>query len=152
MAESTKKTEIDAARAAASPKGQIENSRPKRRPDVRLSHLEVPERPGFRRVWKNDDGYTVQAYINAGYSVVKEKIDEGNYMTQDASQDSSICRRPVNKMPGCSVTHAVLLEIPMEDYLEMERAADKEKREAIEHHFNAELTSKGFYKSDDNTY
>lgn len=102
-------------------------NRPVRKPLHRRRLLDAPKRDGFVRRWVNEDIGAVEAYEEAGYSLVLEtKADTGEKRAQDATQMGSVVRRVVNKDPNASVRHAVLMEIPKEYYDEDKAAIHKD--------------------------
>ncbi len=91
--------------------------RPERRPLHRRRLLDAKPKEGFVRRWVNEEIGAVEAYEEAGYSLVLEEgADTSDKRAQEASQMGSVTRRVVNKDPNASVRHAVLMEIPKEFY------------------------------------
>ena len=94
-------------------------NRPERKPLHRRRMLDAKPRPGFVRRWVNEEIGAVEAYEEAGYSLVLEEgADTSDTGVQNASQHGSVTRRVVNKDPNASTKYAVLREIPEEFYKE----------------------------------
>lgn len=101
-------------------------NRPERKPLHRRRILDAKPRPGFVRRWVNEEIGAVEAYEEAGYSlVVEEGADTSDKRAQDASKMGSVIRRVVNKDPNASTKTAVLMEIPEEFYREDQAAKAK---------------------------
>lgn len=94
-------------------------NRPERKPLHRRRMLDAKTRPGFVRRWVNEEIGAVEAYQEAGYSLVLEEgANTSDTGAQDASQLGSVTRRVVNRDPNASTKYAVLMEIPEEFYKE----------------------------------
>ena len=107
-------------------------NRPVRKPLHRRRILDAKPRPGFKRRWVNEDIGAVEAYKEAGYTLVLEEgADTSENRAQDANNSGSVTRRVINKDPNASTKTAVLMEIPEEFYKEdqaaKQAALDKEE-------------------------
>jgi len=83
--------------------------------------LTAPKRPGFVRRFVNDKGDRVQAFKDAGYSIVEEKLQVGDAKIGKAEQLGSDVRPHVG---GGQM--AVLMEIP-EEYYNADKKAAQDK-------------------------
>ena len=94
-------------------------SRPKRVPVGTRKVLVAEDRPGYHRRWVNDQGDRIQAFLDAGYTPVRQAgADISDERTQDPNKlGSSIVRKSV----GGDV-YAILMEIPQEYYDEDQAA------------------------------
>ena len=108
-------------------------NRPVRKPLCRRRALEANGRPGFKRRWVNEEIGAIEAYQEAGYTLVLEQdVDLSENLAQDANLSGSVTRRVVNKDPNASTKTAVLMEIPeefyKEDQAEKQRKLDEEEK------------------------
>ena len=104
-------------------------NRPQRKPLHRRKALEAKPREGYVRRWVNEEIGAIEAYKEAGYSLVLDKeADSSDERAQEASKMGSVVRRVVNKDPNASTKTAVLMEIPKEFYDEDQKA----KSEALD--------------------
>ena len=94
--------------------------RPKRIPLGTRNVLTAPKRKGYVRRWVNDTPDRIDAFIAAGYEVVRDNIPTGD---PKAGEDSPV-GTAVSKSVGLG-TKAVLMEIPQDWYDE-----DQEKRQS----------------------
>jgi hypothetical protein len=84
--------------------------------------LDAKPREGYIRRFVNEEIGAVEAYEEAGYSLVYEKgADASEKRAGTESQMGSVVRRVVNKDPNASTKTAVLMEIPKELYDEDQR-------------------------------
>lgn len=106
-------------------------NRPERKPLHRRRLLDAKKKEGFHRRWVNEEIGAVEAYEEAGYTLVREEgADTSDKRAQEASQMGSVTRRVINKDPNASTKTAVLMEIPMEYYLEDKAEIHRELDEA----------------------
>lgn len=91
--------------------------------------FEVPEhlkRPGFKYRFVNEEFGRVQMYEDAGYKVVLNKLPgEDSKGIKNKSATGEPYRIVVNKDQNARSHTAVLMEIPLEFYLEDKAAAHK---------------------------
>lgn len=94
-------------------------NRPKRVPVGSRKVLAAEKREGYFRRWVNDSSDRIQAFLDAGYALVrKTEADISDVRTQDPSKiGSSVVRKAVG-----GNTYAVLMEIPLEFYNEDQAA------------------------------
>ena len=101
--------------------------RPERKPLHRRKLLDAKPRDGYVRRWVNEEIGAIEAYEEAGYSLVQGDEDASQMRAQTESQmGSSVIRRVVNKDPNASTKTAVLMEIPKEFYEEDQRAKQEQ--------------------------
>lgn len=103
-------------------------NRPKRIPIGSRSVLRFPQRPGFVRRIVNDDpnGTRVQAFLDAGYSIVEGDISGGPPKAGDPSKMGAQVRKQVG-----GGLQAVLMEI-REDWYNEDQKAKQEPIDAQE--------------------
>lgn len=97
--------------------------RPQRVPMHQQNVFTAENRDGFKRMWVNEYIGAVAAHELAGWTVVldaKAKTHDGQ--SQIESQSDSVVRRVVNKDPHAPCRTAVLMEIPLEIYMEDQKA------------------------------
>ena len=117
-------------------------NRPKRKPLHRKRLLEAEKREGFVRRWVNEEIGAIEAYQEAGYTLVLDKnADASDKRAQEASQIGSVTRRVVNKNRDASAKTAVLMEIP-EEYYKEDQAAKQLDLDELEVTFNPEEIKK----------
>jgi len=105
---------------------EVKNSR-KRIPLGTRNVLTAPKRPGFVRRFVNDEPDRIQAFIDAGYEIVKDdSISSGDDKTGRPSHMGSL----INPSVG-SGKKAILMEIKKE-YYDADQAERSAKTKAIE--------------------
>lgn len=91
--------------------------------------LNAPEREGYKRRFVNDEDGRIQAFLDAGYTIVEGKTQMGDKSAGDASQLGSVARKPVG-----GGTNAVLMEIKQDWFKEDQDAKEarlKEKEQGL---------------------
>jgi len=117
-------------------------NRPERKPLHRRRLLEAKPKKGFIRRWVNEDIGAVEAYEEAGYSLVLENgADISDKRAQESSQMGSVTRRVVNKSSSARTQTAVLMEIPEEFYKE-DQAEKQRNLDELEASWNPEEMKK----------
>lgn len=102
-------------------------NRPQRTPVARRKKLDAPKRAGFIRRFVNKVPGAIEAFQDAGYSLVHQAdAHTGDKGVQDASQMGSVVEVVVNKGLEANARTAVLMEIPEEFYREDQAAKQKE--------------------------
>ena len=109
----------------------VVGKRPARKPIHTRSILESSKRKGFVRRFVNEEAGRIQMFIEAGWTPVEGIEDASNSRAQDATQQSSIVRRVVNRGTDARSHTAILMEIP-EDLYNEDQAEKQKKVNAIE--------------------
>ena len=118
----------------------LRNSRPQRRRIGLNRPVELPLRPGYRRALVNDTPGNLQKYLNAGYAVVKDDLEDDTMGAGDGSPMGAHATRPV----GGGI-NGILVEIP-EEYWKEDRNAEEAERISMEEDMRrAELAKPGRY-------
>ncbi len=117
----------------------------KRVPLSKQNAYNIQERPGYRRRGVNDDPMRIQAFLDAGWTIVHDKnqIDDDNPL-QSSSQMGSVVRKVANRSPDAPIKYQILMEIPEELYQEdqllkaeqadaLEQQYDPKKRKGVEY-------------------
>src|SRR5688572_28441235 len=104
----------------------ITGKRPERTPLHKQNELLYEDNPGFYRRLVNDSPGRIEKFKRAGYKVVADAVDLSHDRDQKETEIGSVTRRKVNDDPLAPASHGVVMEIPLEWYLEDQR--EKQKR------------------------
>lgn len=97
-------------------------------PVSRIRQLEFAPRAGYRRRLVNEVPGAVNEFLKAGWSLVKdESADISDPSMQKGSNlGTDVIRRVVNRDPRAPCHSAVLMEIPEEDFADIQAYKDAE--------------------------
>lgn len=111
--------------------GRAKN-RPARVPLHTRRALDALARPGFVRRFVNEDYGRVDAFIEAGWTLVtSDKNETSEVRLQDGTAVGSVVRKVVNKGSNANSKTAVLMEIP-EEFFREDAQAKQAKVDEIE--------------------
>lgn len=109
-------------------------NKPKRNPIQRKKPLEFTHRAGYHRRLVNEVPGAVEAFIEAGWRFADaESSDASDVRLQDGKGlQENVIRRVVNRDPKATVKTAVLMEIPEDEFEEIQaiKHAEIDEKEA----------------------
>jgi len=115
-------------------------NRPSRTPIYQRNIMTAQQVPGKKRRWVNDDDDRIEAFKQAGYTVVTKPTKVGDNRSDIASQLGSVVERPVG-----GGKRAVLMEIDEHYFHEDQLAKEKRLTQKERDMLPADIEDKAYY-------